>query len=726
MKLRKLLFAFFAFFSCAMFAQKAQGPELISEGVLIGTTIPLRDMPTVQEMELEGFENIKEFKQQYDPTDYDAVLNENALPADGQDPVIQDTQGTRAVLNLLQNFEGSRIQESGGATPPDPTGAVGPNHYVHAVNSVVKIFDKAGGLLTGPTFLGTFLGSGNNDGDPIVLYDHLADRFFVSQFRPSTNGLIIGVSTSPDPTGSYNVYEYDLDSFPDYPHYTVWPDAYYVTANKNSGFFNYAFDRQAMIDGDATAGIIGYALPGLVRNPLTVLSPEPAHLLGTDFDPDAPAYIIYLQDDLWGGVTFDHLKVWEVDIDFDNPGNSTVSQPLEIPTAPFDSFFRSFPIGDFDQAGTTQRIQGASGVISFAANYRKFDTHNSWIITFNADVGSVRSGIRWIELRNDDTNDWSIFQEGTYAPDDGLNRFMSSAAIDIDGNIGMAYSTSSANDRPGIRYTGRFNGDELGEMTFPESLIFQGTGSNTGNNRFGDYAHTTMDTDGLTFWNTSQYFIGNSQWRTRISSFVLNGGLSDDVGAFNFVEPVSGDLGDDETVTVSLFNFGNMPQSNFNVELSLDGTVVATEMFTGTIAPLSQATFTFNTTLDLSTPEESYDIEARTLLASDANTPNDSFEVTIENTILSVNDQEFNSGDFTIVPKGSKLYEVNFATSKDFGDISYRVYNTIGQEVSNGILTNKGTEHNTTLDFSSQPIGVFFVNLTNGEFNATKRVVVYK
>ncbi|HAT65085.1 MAG TPA: hypothetical protein DCS66_10855, partial [Flavobacteriaceae bacterium] len=80
--------------------------------------------------------------------------------------------------------------------PPDPTGAAGPNHYVHSVNSLVKIFDKSGNLQVGPVNLSTFLGIGSNNGDPIVLYDQLADRWVVSEFGNlgSNLGLAIGVS----------------------------------------------------------------------------------------------------------------------------------------------------------------------------------------------------------------------------------------------------------------------------------------------------------------------------------------------------------------------------------------------------------------------------------------------------------------------------------------------------------------------------------------------------
>ena len=727
MKFRNLLIAIAVFFSWNAFSQQTQGPNSISQGTFVGSTIALRDMPSVTEMEEEGFEYAREIKQKFDPSQKNAVIDENDLPLEGQHPGYQSEQGTRDPLTVLQNFQGASIQE-GQALPPDPTGAVGPNHYVHAVNLVVKIFDKTGELLTGPVALGTFLGNGNSNGDPIVMYDHLADRFFVSQFNVGTNALIIGVSQTPDPTGSYNLYNYPLDAFPDYPHYSVWHDGYYLTANKNQGDKVYVLDRQAMIDGDEDPTIIGFNLPQFIRNPATVISPEPANLVGNDADTDSPAFIVYLQDGSWSGISYDHIKVWTIETDFVTPDNSTVSQPQEIETAPFDSFFRQFGQGDFKQPSTDQRLDGASGVISFAANYRSFVNHNSWVITFNEDMGGQRGGIRWIELRNTDADStWSLFQEGSFAPEDGESRYMSSSAMDQDGNIGMAYNLSSENTSASIRYTGRYDGDALGQMTFPEGVIWDGLGRQTNTNRFGDYAHLTMDPDGVTFWHTSEYFQGVNQWRTRIASFTLNNGFSEDIGVYNFDQPVSGDdLTDAETVTVKIFNFGTDPQSNFDVALRVDGALIVTETFTETIAPQSSATYTFNTTVDLSIAQQEYEIEARTLLSEDANTPNDSFTKTISNTTLSVIDQEFNAGDFTIIAAGAKQYDVNFTTTRDFGAISYSVYNTIGQQITKGLLDSNGQTHTTTLDFSAQPVGVFFVSLTNGSYKASKRVVVFK
>jgi hypothetical protein len=271
-----------------------------------------------------------------------------------------------------------------------------------------------------------------------------------------------------------------------------------------------------------------------------------------------------------------------------------------------------------------KKIDMIGGIISYAANYRSFGTHNSWLITFLTDVdGNDLGGIRWIELRNDATNDWSIYQEGTYAPADGNSRFMGSSAMDAAGNIGLAFNIASATMPAGIRYTGRFNGDPLGEMTIAETEIVEGVGVQTFSNRFGDYSHMTMDPNNFTFWHTAEYFTANDQWASRIASFSLSGGFVSDVGSSVISSPSNGLLTSSEAVTINIRNFGTSAQSNIPLELFLDGSLIASETFTGTIESGALESYTFAQTLDLSTSGQTYTIEANTLLAGDEFTAND-------------------------------------------------------------------------------------------------------
>jgi len=682
-------------------AQNTQRASSVAYGQFVRKTMPLRDFPTVSPQEYR----VNEITIIENNLRANEKVNQQAYPQDGVDPLRQRDFGGIARMPIEENFDGLTNNEGGGFTPPDPTGAAGPNHYLNAVNVAIKIFDKQGNTLAGPTMLGTFLGSASNSGDPIILYDHLADRYFVSEFGTG-NSFLVGVSDSPDPTGAYNVYQFNLDAFPDYPHYSLWHDGYYVTANKFSGNTTYVMDRAAMIAGDPNPAIVGFNLPGVVNNNNTVFSPEPANLTGVNYPPGAPGYIVYLQDDGWGGgIANDHLKVWEITMDWNNPGNSSISQPFEIPTDPFDSVFAPFGTGDVAQPGTSQKIDMIGGIISYAANYRSFGGHNSWVITFNVDVdGNDTAGIRWVELRNSGTGPWSLYQEGTYAPADGNSRFMGSAAMDAAGNIGMGFNIASANLPAGIKYTGRYDGDPLGQMTVAETSIVEGIGVQTFSNRFGDYSHLTMDPDNFTFWHTAEYFSANNAWRSRVAAFTLSSGFNADIGVSNISQPNNGLLTANETVEVAIRNFGLSAQSNFPVELYLDGNLVATETFSGTINSNEALPFTFTQTVDLSTSGQTYTLEAKTALSGDEFSANDNYIKQVRHLLAS----DVGVSEITAPVSGSGLgLETLTVTLENFGaltqtnfDVTYTVNG--GAPVTETFTGSLDAEQTANFSFAQQ------------------------
>jgi len=701
MKLRLLFALILGFIMVQVDAQNTQRASSVAYGQFVRKTMPLRDFPTVTPHEYR----VNEITIIENNLRANEKVNQQAYPQDGVDPLRQRDFGGIARMPIEENFDGLTNNEGGGFTPPDPTGAAGPNHYLNAVNVAIKIFDKQGNTLAGPTMLGTFLGSASNSGDPIILYDHLADRYFVSEFGTG-NSFLVGVSDSPDPTGAYNVYQFNLDAFPDYPHYSLWHDGYYVTANKFSGNTTYVMDRAAMIAGDPNPAIVGFNLPGVVNNNNTVFSPEPANLTGVNYPPGAPGYIVYLQDDGWGGgIANDHLKVWEITMDWNNPGNSSISQPFEIPTDPFDSVFAPFGTGDVAQPGTSQKIDMIGGIISYAANYRSFGGHNSWVITFNVDVdGNDTAGIRWVELRNSGTGPWSLYQEGTYAPADGNSRFMGSAAMDAAGNIGMGFNIASANLPAGIKYTGRYDGDPLGQMTVAETSIVEGIGVQTFSNRFGDYSHLTMDPDNFTFWHTAEYFSANNAWRSRVAAFTLSSGFNADIGVSNISQPNNGLLTANETVEVAIRNFGLSAQSNFPVELYLDGNLVVTETFSGTINSNEALPFTFTQTVDLSTSGQTYTLEAKTALSGDEFSANDNYTKQVRHLLAS----DVGATEITAPVSGSGLgLETLTVTLENFGaltqtnfDVSYTVNG--GAPVTETFTGTLDAEQTANFSFAQQ------------------------
>ncbi|WP_432411414.1 T9SS type A sorting domain-containing protein [Rasiella sp. SM2506] len=718
MKKKFLLILVVACFGTLAFAQENFPPVIVTQGTYLGESQPLRDAPTAPLFTEEITDQFR-IDQRFT---YTGGLTDDGSP-DGFDPLVQTEPPLYGQKNLDLNFDGITVAEAGGAAPPDPSGAVGPDHYVTAVNLSVKIFDKQGNTLVGPVSLNTFFGTSGN-GDPIIMYDQLADRFFVSQFRVSNNALLIAVSTTPDPTGTYYVYQYPLSSFPDYPHYSVWPNAYFLTANKG-GQTTYAFDREVMLRGGEDPALVGFTLPGVVRNPATVFSPEPANLLGRVAPADAPGYIVYLQDDAWSGVTVDHLKIWTIDLDFD--GSSTISAPAEIPVQPFDSFFNGFGVGDFNQPGTGQRIDGISGVISYMANYRSFDTHNSLLVNFNSDVGSQKGAIRWIELRNIGNGPFVVFQEGTYSIADNANRFMGSMGIDKDGNIALAYNVSGTSTFPGIRYTGRMATDPLGTMTFPETTIVDGEGGVNTFNRFGDYAQMTMDIDNLTYWYTGEY-IGptNNFWKTRVASFTLGTAEANDVGVYAFASPLyEGPFTNAETIQAQVSNFGTNSQTGFDIELRVNGTLITTDTYTGTLAPGERAIHVFSETVDLSAAGD-YLVSGTAVLAGDTYDENNEFvfKYVQEETILGTNDPSFVNRNLLIYPTTDRTYEIFLSTTADYGDVDYILYDYTGKQIFNGSLNKDSSGYKALVNMNTKAAGVYIVQIQNGSTTMSKKILV--
>ena len=139
------------------------------------------------------------------------------------------------------------------------------------------------------------------------------------------------------------------------------------------------------------------------------------------------------------------------------------------------------------------------------------------------------AGVRWYEIRRDQSGQFSLFQQGTYSGD-SVNRWMGSIAMDGAGNMALGYSVvDGVSVFPGIRYTGRLAGDPPGQMTLGEATIIDGSGVQlTVNSRWGDYTTTNVDpTDDCTFWYVNEYYTLAGQlsslagWQTRIGSFKL-------------------------------------------------------------------------------------------------------------------------------------------------------------------------------------------------------------
>ena len=172
--------------------------------------------------------------------------------------------------------------------------------------------------------------------------------------------------------------------------------------------------------------------------------------------------------------------------------------------------------------------------------------YNSVVLNWPVQITTTQRSIKWVELRqNQSTGTWSLFQEGTYTPD-ASSRWMGSIAMDDNGSIALCYakSSSAAGDYPSLGFTGRLATDPLGQMTFGETMVITGSGSQTTTNRFGDYSQTSLDPDGITFWHTGEFLGSGGAPRTRIYSFQLptSTGVEENAGSVQFNVIKSGNM----------------------------------------------------------------------------------------------------------------------------------------------------------------------------------------
>lgn len=446
------------------------------------------------------------------------------------------------------SFDGIANRENNDAygfavIPPDMNGDVGPNHFVQSVNLLTRIYDKNGAPLTPAFKLSDVFAVLNtpcsqaNFGNPITLYDPLADRWILSQncaneppFRQ-----LIAVSQTADPTGAYFAYEFIMPNnrLNDYPKFGVWTDAIYMSTDefvgndfKGSGVF--AFDKRKMLAGDRSASYVYFNVPsdsnvrrrGFLPSDLDGLNAPPANAPNTFMSYTATEY----------GDARDALRLFDFHVDFAAPNASTFVERGESPltVAPFDP--TSPPDrADIAQPETNETLDSQSDRLMYRLAYRNFGGSESLVVNQTVRVTPVseiyRAGVRVYELRKNTGTAYAVRENSTIGTND-LSRWIGSAAQDHQGNLAVGYSAASETEKPDVRYAGKLASEPTGTFRDEVNLV-KGTGVQTGfGYRWGDYSQMTVDpADDCTFWMTGEYYTAASQaesqygWLTRIGRF---------------------------------------------------------------------------------------------------------------------------------------------------------------------------------------------------------------
>ena len=584
MKTKYLLYTTILFFSALFLNGQTTPvhPVKITTGTFIGISKPLRNLPVMSKKDWRQMaRKAKKYEMNEGLAHRSYPFAATALPK-GEDPAWQKEMGkVKSSNGPIVNFNG---QESP-YYPPDCNGTAGPNHFLQIINCIYTIYDKTGTLVAGPTninlIFGSVPGSSRNDGDPIALYDQVADRWLVTEFSLGSgqNYMMMAVSTTNDPTGTWYQYSFPVDATPDYPKFGIWRDGYYMGDNNSSGNDTYVMERSQMLIG-GTPQMVAFNNPYRPTSVDGFMCVPPVDNDGPFAPTGSPCYYIAFNDDALGGGT-DQLWLYELSVNWTTPSSSTLNRTQQLDVLPFSASFGN-NWNNIDQPGTSQRVDGIPQVIMNVPQYRNFGSYQTIVCchTVNLD-GSHHAGVRWYELRKT-TGDWTIRQQGTYAPD-AQSRWMGSIMLNAHNKIALGYSVSSTSVYPSIRYCGQSPAAyNLGNgiMDIAEDTIQVGAYSQTGMNRWGDYSLMSVDpTDDETFWYTDEYIGSSGARKTKIASFkFITGPIVTTLAATNVTgvsATLNGTVNPNGTETEYKFIYGLNP-------LFLADTTISTSAGSGT------------------------------------------------------------------------------------------------------------------------------------------------
>ncbi len=527
--------------------------------VAFGVTPPLRDLAKLPQPPHYGFHEAnpvrmipkRSFEHVVDPAEQRA-----AMPSAEFNMIYH-------VLGVGNGFPNYSVPDA----PPDTTMAVGDwpgndanSQFVQWVNVSYAVFNKSTGVaLTGAiegnslwqSLNGNPLCKSQNDGDIIAKFDRQAHRWFLTQnVFSSPYAVCIAVSTSPDATGTYYVYQFNVpgSGFPDYPKWGIWStggpsDGYFQAVNNfgpgGGGFRGpqiCGYDRAKLLVGDQSAEQICFQLTQSEDSllPADRDSPTPPPSTENEF------YIGSVAD-----VDNSHLSLYSFQINDWTTGNATITgsgNSQLIAVSPYNgSCSGNYGGACVPQLGTASEVDSLGDRLMYRFAYWEdrppSNTHAStplpapvqhWFVNGDVESSTGQIGVRWYEftapLRTVPVTSLAVFQQGTYAgvPGDTNYRWMGSLTRDNTYDILLGYSESSASMYPSIAVAGRQYTDPLGTLS-TEVFSVNGTGSQPQTaNRWGDYSTMAIDpSDNCTFYYTQEYYMVTQQfdWSTDVSKW---------------------------------------------------------------------------------------------------------------------------------------------------------------------------------------------------------------
>lgn len=427
------------------------------------------------------------------------ILNRNPRSVFDYEKIVRENPAAPQVASPNPSLDFQGLGDSNTSIPPDTHGAVGPNHIMTALNTQVRIQNKTGGTVS-TVSLNTFfatVGGGSGTFDPRVLYDPYANRWIcvaVDDAVSTTSKVLIAVSQTSDPTGTWNFFGYDHDGTD-----VEWADYPMVGFNKNwiavsindftiaTSAFNgancYVFDKAALYGGTSTVTKIDFGTSvGNVHQPVETYDNTTDTL-----------YVIQRWNSASG-----QLRVY------------TITGTPALPTLTATSLF---PSSTGWSTTAVNAPQNGGGAITITNN----DTRLQRAILRNGSIWAAhtiflttpsRTSVQWWQFN---PTNGAVNQMGRIDDPSGTNFYaFPSIAVNAANQALIGYSAFSATTFASAAYSYRGITDATtttrDPLRYKNGLACYRKTFGGATNRWGDYSNTVVDpVDDTTFWTIQEY-----------------------------------------------------------------------------------------------------------------------------------------------------------------------------------------------------------------------------